>query len=72
MKNVGGIDRMLRVTVGAGLIVYAISGGPAWAYVGAIPLLTGIFGFCPAYCPLKLSTAGGSCCTAKSCGEEKK
>jgi hypothetical protein len=77
MKNVGGMDRMLRIVVGAGLTWYAFTSGTTWAYIGLLPLATGLMGFCPAYCPLKLSTAccsGGSCCDSKkSCdsGEKK-
>lgn len=64
MKNVGGIDRILRIVIGLALVAYAFNTDTLWAYIGVVPLLTGIFGFCPAYCPLKLSTAKscGSCC----------
>ncbi len=74
MKNVGGIDRVLRIVVGAGLTWYAFSTGTTWAYIGLLPLLTGIIGFCPAYCPLKLSTAccGGCCGSKKDCGDKTK
>ena len=59
--NVGGIDRILRVTVGAALIVAAGTGTIGlWGYIGIVPLLTGLFRFCPAYgligmntCPMK-------------------
>lgn len=71
IKNVGCIDRMARLIIGAGLIAYAYSGGPSWAYIGVVPLLTGVVGFCPAYCPFKISTAKGSCCSEKSCCEKK-
>ena len=62
-RNVGSIDRILRLAVGAGLIAWALTGGPVWAWVGVLPLLTGAIGFCPAYCPLGLSTckASGGC-----------
>lgn len=55
--NVGGIDRVLRIAVGAGLVVAAATStlGP-WAYVGVIPLLTGLFRFCPVYPLLGMST----------------
>jgi hypothetical protein len=48
-KNVGNLDRAIRVIVGVALIVYASTGGPVWAYVGIVPLLTGVFRYCPAY-----------------------
>lgn len=64
MKNVGGIDRILRVVVGLALVVAAATGTiGVWGWVGVIPLITGLFGFCPAYrliglntCPLKRRT----------------
>jgi hypothetical protein len=56
-KNVGGIDRILRIVVGALLIVWALFlGGPAWAWIGVVPLATGLLNFCPAYSILGLNT----------------
>lgn len=54
--NVGGIDRTLRIVIGAALILWAILGGPVWAWIGVVPLATGLFGWCPAYLPLGMST----------------
>ncbi len=58
--NVGGIDRILRIVVGLALVAWAIMGGPVWAWIGIVPLGTGLFGFCPLYpllgmntCPIK-------------------
>ncbi|MBA4341283.1 MAG: DUF2892 domain-containing protein [Methylibium sp.] len=59
--NVGGIDRILRVTVGTALIVAAATGTiGVWGYIGIVPVLTGLFRFCPVYpllgmntCPMK-------------------
>lgn len=58
--NVGGIDRILRIVVGLALVAWAIMGGPVWAWIGVVPLGTGLFGFCPLYpllgmntCPIK-------------------
>ncbi|WP_046114518.1 YgaP family membrane protein [Aquincola tertiaricarbonis] len=58
--NVGGIDRILRITLGLALIALAATGTVgAWGYVGIVPVLTGLFRFCPVYpllgfssCPL--------------------
>jgi hypothetical protein len=62
-SNVGKIDRSLRIIVGALLVGgnffnYYVLGNPyfAWANIGWIPLLTGVFSFCPAYLPFRLST----------------
>lgn len=59
-KNVGGIDKIVRIVVGIALIIWAIAGGPLWAWIGILPLATGLLNWCPAYtllgissCPLK-------------------
>jgi len=56
-KNVGVTERMIRIIAGVGILSLAFL-GPAspWAFLGVIPLLTGIFGFCPPYALLGIST----------------
>jgi hypothetical protein len=54
--NVGGIDRILRIVVGLALVVWALMGGPVWAWIGIVPLATGAIGFCPLYPILGMST----------------
>ena len=55
--NVGGIDRILRIVAGAALIGWAVmGGGPVWAWVGVIPLVTGLVKFCPFYPILGVNT----------------
>jgi hypothetical protein len=57
--NEGGLDRVLRVIVGLGVLSLAFVGPQTpWAYLGAIPLLTGIVGFCPLYALLGINTCG--------------
>ncbi|WP_300271199.1 DUF2892 domain-containing protein [Halomonas sp.] len=49
-RNVGGIDKVLRIAVGILLIVLALTGTiGAWGWIGVLPLATGLFNFCPAY-----------------------
>ena len=56
-SNLGGIDRAIRILAGAGLLALVFVGPQTpWGYIGLVPLLTGVIGFCPAYCPLGLST----------------
>jgi hypothetical protein len=56
-KNVGGVDRILRVVVGVLLIALAATGTVgAWGYVGIVPILTGAIGWCPAYLPFGFSS----------------
>lgn len=48
--NEGIRDRVLRVVVGLSILSLAFIGPKTpWAYLGLIPLLTGLVGFCPAY-----------------------
>lgn len=54
--NVGGIDRILRIVAGLALIAWALLGGPLWAWVGVVPLATGLINFCPVYPLLGINT----------------
>ena len=56
--NVGNTDRIIRVVAGLALIAWAVAGGPAWAWIGVLPLATGVFRFCPAYRLLGMNTCG--------------
>jgi Protein of unknown function (DUF2892) len=56
-KNVGGIDRVARIVVGAGLIGAAATGLVGlWGYVGVLPLATGLMGWCPPYALFGINT----------------
>jgi hypothetical protein len=58
-KNVGGLDRILRIVVGLGLIAFALLSPSAYAvygWIGVVPLLTAFVSFCPAYVLIGLST----------------
>ncbi|MEI4472131.1 YgaP family membrane protein [Frigidibacter sp. MR17.24] len=61
--NVGGIDRALRIVLGAGLLALALGGmlpagtvGVVAGIIGLVLLATGLFRFCPAYLPFGLRT----------------
>ncbi|RJQ42299.1 MAG: DUF2892 domain-containing protein [Nitrospiraceae bacterium] len=61
-KNIGSTERVIRIVVGAGIIAMAFVGPKSpWAYLGLIPLLTGLIGWCPPYAILGISTCK-SCC----------
>lgn len=58
-RNVGGIDRMLRIVAGAALVGWALIGQGEyhlWGFLGVVPLATGLTGWCPAYLPFRIST----------------
>ncbi len=57
MKNLGGIDRILRVVIGAVLIALVFVGPKTpWGWIGVVPLLTALVGFCPLYSLLGMKT----------------
>lgn len=57
MKNVGGIDKTLRIIVGLVLLSLVFVGPKTlWGLVGLLPLVTGLVGFCPAYKLIGMST----------------
>lgn len=56
-KNVGGIDRLLRIVLGLVLMGLAATGTVGvWGWLGAIPLATGLIGWCPPYGLLGINT----------------
>ena len=56
--NVGNIDRMIRIFAGLALIAWVLSGGPVWAWIGLVPLATGLFKFCPVYRLFGINSCG--------------
>jgi len=49
-RNVGGIDRAVRIVVGLGLLSLTVIGPQSlWGLLGIVPLATGLFSICPAY-----------------------
>ena len=58
-KNEGKLDRTLRVVVGVALISIVFVGPETpWGWVGLLPLITGLVGYCPAYTPFGINTLG--------------
>ena len=49
LSNVGNPDRIIRIVAGIALIAWALMGGLVWAWIGMLPLATGLFKICPAY-----------------------
>ena len=55
--NVGGIDQIARIVAGLALIGLTLADViGVWGGIGVVPLLTGIFKFCPAYALFGLSS----------------
>lgn len=56
-RNVGQLDRIARLGLGALLVVLALTGAiGVWGYLGIILLATGFLNFCPAYRILGIKT----------------
>lgn len=56
-SNVGGIDRIARITLGIALIGLAATGTiGVWGWIGIVPLATGLLKTCPLYSMLGFST----------------
>lgn len=55
--NEGGIDRIVRVIAGVVLLGLMATGTIGWwGWLGVVPLVTGLIGWCPAYTLLGLNT----------------
>jgi hypothetical protein len=55
--NIGGIERVIRIIVGLALIAIVFVGPQTnWGWIGVIPLLTGLIGWCPPYALLGINT----------------
>jgi membrane-associated protease RseP (regulator of RpoE activity) len=55
--NVGGPDKIIRVAAGVALIAFTLLGIiGAWGWIGLVPLLTGLFNFCPLYSLIGVNT----------------
>jgi hypothetical protein len=56
-RNEGVVDRALRIILGLVLIALVFFGPQtAWGWLGLVPLLTGLVGFCPLYRIVGIST----------------
>ena len=55
--NVGTLDRALRIALGIVLLSLTLFGPKtAWGFIGLVPLMTGLAGFCPLYRLLGINT----------------
>lgn len=59
--NVGMVDRVLRIALGVGLLVWFFvdQGSGLWHWaklIGIVPLMTGLMASCPLYSILGIST----------------
>lgn len=59
MRNEGSVDRALRVVAGLAVLSLVFVGPKTpWGWVGLVPILTGLIGWCPLYTLLGINTCG--------------
>jgi len=56
-RNEGMTDRVLRVVLGLAILSLVFVGPKTnWGYLGLVPLITGLIGYCPLYRLVGLNT----------------
>lgn len=56
--NIGTSERIVRVVLGVGILSLAFVGPQSpWAYLGILPVVSGLVGWCPPYTLLGIDTA---------------
>jgi len=61
-QNIHNIERIARIVAGIIILSLAFVGPQSpWAYLGIVPLLTGVIGWCPPYAMLGISTCRNKC-----------
>lgn len=55
-KNVGGIDKVVRIILGLAILVAGIIYNSWWGLIGLVPLGTGVFSRCGLYTVLGINT----------------
>ena len=54
--NIGSTERLLRISAGVVIIGLGLYFQSWWGVIGLVPLLTGLFRFCPLYKMLGVNT----------------
>lgn len=61
VPNVGSTDKIIRLAVGALLILLALFGVIGWwGWIGVVPIATALMNWCPAYTLLGIKTCPAS------------
>jgi len=55
-KNVGNIERIIRIVAGLAIIGWGVVANNWWGAIGAVPLITGLIGWCPPYAIFGINT----------------
>jgi hypothetical protein len=54
--NVGKPDKIVRIIIGVVILAAGFYLKSWWGLIGVVPILTGVFGRCGLYYPLKINT----------------
>ena len=54
--NIGKTNRLLRIFIGMVILAIGYIYSSWWGLIGLIPLLTGLFKWCPVYLPFNKNT----------------
>jgi hypothetical protein len=54
--NIGKTEKIIRIIVGVAIIVAGIIFQSWWGAIGAIPLITGLINYCPAWSIFGINT----------------
>ncbi len=57
IKNIGSVDRIIRIALGAAILIAGVVFKSWLGLIGLIPLATAAVGTCPVYLPFGISTA---------------
>lgn len=55
-KNIGGLDKIIRIIVGLAVIAAGVFYESYWGAVGLVPLGTALIGWCPPYAIFGISS----------------
>jgi hypothetical protein len=57
-KNMGSLDRTVRIVAGLAIVAVGAYYGSWWGAIGLVLIVTGLMRVCPAYMPFKINTCG--------------
>jgi len=60
-KNLGKINKWVRIVLGVAIILAGLYYGSWWGLIGLVPLIIGLYGWCPIYRVFGINT----CCQVK-------
>lgn len=56
-RNIGNTERVIRIVAGLAITALAVVGPQTpWAWLGLVPLATGLLGWCPPYAIFGINT----------------